>query len=95
MTDKLPALEGRTVSETFAKHLNLLHSTRRAYIEAEADERIRWALLNKVRAAEQCYEIKDLVYYKREGRDRWLEPGRVVFQDGKVFLFAMVEFLSA
>lgn len=84
MTDKLPALEGRTVSETFAKHLNLLHSTRRAYIEAEADERIRRALLNKVRAAEQCYENGDLVYYKREGRDRWLGPGRVVFQDGKV-----------
>lgn len=37
-----------------------------------------------MRAAEQCYENGDLVYYKREGRDRWLGPGRVVFQDGKV-----------
>lgn len=84
MTDKLPALEGRTLSETFAKHLNLLHGTRRAYIEVEADERIRRALLNKVRAAEQSYTNGDVVYYKREGKDRWLGPGRVVFQDGKV-----------
>jgi hypothetical protein len=84
MTDKLPALEGCTMSETFTKHLNLLHSTRRAYIEAEADERIRRALLNKVRAAEQFYENGDMVFYNREGRDRWLGPGKVVFQDGKV-----------
>ena len=25
-----------------------------------------------------------MVIYKREGRDRWLRPGKVVFQDGKV-----------
>ena len=26
----------------------------------------------------------DLVYYKREGQDRWIGPGQVIFQDGKV-----------
>ena len=26
----------------------------------------------------------DLVFYKREGREKWLGPGKVVFQDGKV-----------
>ena len=25
-----------------------------------------------------------MVYYKREGRERWLGPATVVFQDGKV-----------
>lgn len=83
MTDKLPALEGRTVSKTFDKHLNLLHNTRRAYIEAEADKRIRRTLLNKVRAAEQCYENGDLVYYNPKSRDRRLRAGTVVFQNGK------------
>jgi hypothetical protein len=83
MTDKLPLLEGCTMSETFAKHLNLLYSTRQAYIEAEADERIRRVLSNKVRTAEQFYENSDM-FFKLEGRDMWLGLGKVVFQDGKV-----------
>ena len=57
---------------------------RKAYIETEACERIRRALRTKVRAAEQVFENGDKVYYKREGRDRWFGPGKVVFQDGKV-----------
>jgi len=84
MTDSLPALAGTTSSETFAKHLNLLHSARKAYIETEASERIRRALRSKIRASEQRYENGDHVYYKREGKERWLGPAKVVFQDGKV-----------
>ena len=41
MTDKLPALEGTTTSEVFAKHLNTLHAARKAYIQTEANEHIR------------------------------------------------------
>ena len=84
MTDKLPALEGTTQSEAFAKHLNVLHDARKAYIQTEADERLRRALRTKVRAAEQIFENGDTVFYKREGKDRWLGPANVVFQDGKV-----------
>ena len=53
MTDKLPAPEGKTSSEVFAKHLNALHEARRAYIQTESNERVRRALRTKVRAAEQ------------------------------------------
>lgn len=84
MTDRLPALEGTTTSEVFAKHLNALHEARKSYIQTEADERIRRALRAKVRAAEQVYEHGDVVYYKRDGKERWLGPATVVFQDGKV-----------
>ena len=42
------------------------------------------SLQQKVRASEQIFENGDRVFYKREGRDRWLGPGKVVFQDGKV-----------
>ena len=84
MTDGLPALEGSTSSETFAQHLNALHAARRAYIESERRERIRRALRHKVRAAEEIYENGDVVYYKREGKDRWLGPATFVFQDGRV-----------
>ena len=38
----------------------------------------------KVRAAEQIYQHGDTVFDKREGKERWLGPASVVFQDGKV-----------
>ena len=82
MSDKLPALEGTTSSEIFAQHLNALHEARRAYIQTEANERIRRALRTKVSAAEQIYQNGDTVFYKREGKERWLGPASVVFQDG-------------
>ena len=84
MTDKIPALDGTTTSETFAKHLNTLHASRKAFIDTEANERIRLARRTKVRAAEQIYTNGDMVYYKREGKEKWLGPGKVIFQDGKV-----------
>ena len=84
MNDNLPALEGTRSSEVFARHLNTLHAARRVFIQTEADERIRRALRNKVRASEQMFKTGDRVFYKREGKERWLGPGKVVFQDGKV-----------
>ena len=84
MNDNLPALEGTTSSEAFAKHLNALHAARKIFIQTEADARIRRALRNKVRASEQIFENGDRVFYKWEGKERWLGPGKVVFQDGKV-----------
>ena len=82
--DNLPAVEGSTSSEIFAKHLNTLHAARKIFIQTEADERIRRALRNKVRASEQIFENGDRVFYTREGKEGWLWPGKVVFQDGKV-----------
>ena len=38
----------------------------------------------KVRAAETIYQNGDTVFYKREGKERWLGPAGIVFQDGKV-----------
>ena len=84
MVDAVPALEGTTSSETLAKHLNALHSSRQAFIKSESDERIRRALRHKIRASEQVFKNGDRVYYKRQGSEKYLGPGRVVFQDGKV-----------
>ena len=78
MNNNLPALQGTTSSEVFAKHLNALHAARKAFIQTEADERIRRALRNKVRASEQVFENGDKVFYKLEGRERWLGPGNSI-----------------
>jgi transposase InsO family protein len=84
MTENVPALAGSTSSEVLAEHLNALHAARKAFVESEADERIRRALRCKVRASEQVFNNGDRVYYKRESQERWLGPGKVVFQDGRV-----------
>ena len=84
MTENVPALDGITSSETFAQHLNILHASRKAFIESESDERIRRALRSKIRASQVHFEHGDRVYYKRENHTKWLGPGKVVFQDGKV-----------
>ena len=44
MNDNMPALEGTTNNDVFAKHVNTLHAARRIFIQTEADEGIRGAL---------------------------------------------------
>ena len=84
MTNQLPALDASTSSEILATHLNALHAAREAFIQSESSEIIRRALRCKIRASEEKYEHGEWVYYKREGQEKWLGPGKVVFQDGKV-----------
>lgn len=84
MNDKPPALENTTISEGFAKHLNAMHSSRRAFIQAESSERIRRALRHKIRASGECFQQGDRVYYKRDNDPKWKGPGSVIGQDGKV-----------
>ena len=93
MADGLPALEGSTSSETFAQHLNALHDARRAFIQTETNERIRRALRGNVRAAEETYVNGDAVYYKGEGKERWLGPATVVFQDRRVVIKGSSDYL--
>ena len=84
MNARIPALDEYTNSQVFAEHLNALHAARQAYTKSESAERIRRALRHKVRASQQKFEIGERVYYKREGREKWLGPGKVMFQDGKI-----------
>ena len=85
LTDAAPSsLENTTQSETFARHLNSLHAARKSFITSESCKRIKTALRHRVRCSEVVFNPGDKVYYKREGRDRWLGPAKVIFQDGKV-----------
>ena len=84
LTDEAPALEGKTMSEIFAKHLNCLHSARQLFIQSESDERIRRALRHKIRACNEQYEKGVEVFYKKDSNPLWLGPAKVVAQDGKL-----------
>ena len=77
MNDNLPALEGTTSNEVFAKHLNALHAARKIFIQTEADAMIRRALRNNVRASEQIFENGDRVFLQT-GRKRALAWTREV-----------------
>ena len=44
ISDKLPALEGKSTSQHVAEHMSSLFAARKAYTEAECSERIRRAL---------------------------------------------------
>ena len=84
MTNQLPALDASTSSEILATDLNALHAAREAFIQSESSEGIRRALRCKIRASEEKYEHGEWVYYQREGQEKRLGPGKVVFKDGKV-----------
>ena len=84
LTDEPPALEGKTMSEIFAKHLNCLHSSRQLFIQSESDERIRRALRHKIRASNEIFEKGTEVFYKKDEQSQWLGPAKVLAQDGKL-----------
>ena len=84
LTANPPALEGKTMSQVFAKHLNALHSAREAFIKSEASEKVRRALRHKMSCVEQHYNQGENVYYKKHDHERWLGPAKVLAQDGKI-----------
>lgn len=86
INDSLPALEGTTISETFASHLNAMHAARKAFIQAETSEKIRRALRHQVRPSGRNHDQGELVYFKRDDDKEWKGPGTVIGQDGKVVI---------
>ena len=88
MDDSLPALEGTTISETLALHLNAKHASRQGFIKAESSEKIRRALRHQVRPVGNVFQNGVLVYYKRDDSREWKGPGSVIGQDGKVVIIS-------
>ena len=84
MVDKLPALEGTTISARVGEHISALHASRKAFTEAECSERIRRALRKQLRPTDDKYETGEKVYYKRADCTEWKGPGVVIGQDGVV-----------
>ena len=82
LNDKIPALNGITKSKEVAKHLNAKHAARKAFIECEANAKIRTALRGNIRyGTTKSFEQGDKVYYKRKDHKEWRGPGYVVGKD--------------
>jgi len=86
MCDPLPSMNETTLSGTLHNTLNIIHDARKAFIQSEAENKIKIALRNRIRASEAIYKKDDFVFYKREGKQQWLGPARVIFQERKVVL---------
>ncbi len=79
LSDKLPALEGVTASQVIAEHLNAITAARKAFVEAEASDKIKRALARKTRPATSLiFETGDKVFYKRNDSDKWKGPATVI-----------------
>ena len=78
---KIPSLCEPT-GEMFRKHLNMLHSARKAFVSTITSERLRRALAHKVRMTEHPLKTGDSVYYKKIVGNQWLGPATVMFQEG-------------
>ena len=86
MNDELPALEGTSTSEVIARHLNACHAARKAFISAEASEKIRRALKGSVKQSRKQFTNGEKIYFKRPDRKEWSGPATVIGQDGKTVI---------
>ena len=84
INNTLPAFEDHNTTEQLVKHINALHSGRKAFIQSESSEKIKRAFRNNVRPSGKQYSINEEVYYKREDSQKWKGPAKVLGQDGPV-----------
>ncbi len=89
LDDPPPAWEEPERSKSLLETLEALHSARVEFTKNERCERLRRALKAKIRIADTIYENGDLVYFRKEGEDKWKGPAKVVFQDSKVIFIRM------
>ena len=74
-----PAMEDVSKADIIVKHLNALHAARKAFIEAESNEKLCHALKAKNQVTTGItYEIGDIVYYKHKDSNKWKGPGKVI-----------------
>ena len=82
-----PALEERSSSDIVCANLSAMNSARKDFIQTEADDRVRRALLRQIRDDDpRKFEIGNSVYYKRADSDQWHGPANVIGRDGKLVI---------
>ena len=80
-------MEDITYSELVSKHLCKMHEARKAFIEAESNEKLHQALKTKTRVTTGIlYNLGDLVYYKRKDSEMWKGPGKIIGKENKQLL---------
>lgn len=84
--DELPALENKTSCEIVRTNANARHSARSAFIQKESCEKLRRAMLHKVRPTGETFNNGDHVFYRRSNDKQWQGPATVIGQENKQIL---------
>ena len=84
--DELPALENKTSYEIVRTNANARHSARSAFIQKESCEKLRRAMLHKVRPTGETFNNGDHVFYRRSNDKQWQGPATVIGQENKQIL---------
>ena len=84
--DNLPALENVTTNDLIRNNLNALHTSRSAFIQKESCEKLRRAMLHKVRPTGEIFINGDQVLYRRRNNQQWQGPATVIGQENKQIL---------
>ena len=82
LKDDISALECSSVSQQIADHFKLLQ-TRANFGTADCSDKLKRALLEKVRYSDGSFSPGEYVYYKRDQSGPWHGPARVIFPDGQ------------
>ena len=82
--DRPPALEGMTQSKTLARHVNLLHCSRKLFVQARVSAKIRLTLKRTIPGNGEDCGAGDIVYHKRDKDGRWKGPAKVLARDGQI-----------
>ena len=77
VNNNLPAFEDHNTTEKLVKHINALHSGRKAFIQSESSEKIKRPFRNNIRPSGKQYSTNEEVYYKREDSQKWIGPAKV------------------
>ena len=69
--NKPPPLENITTCELVANNLNAIHAARKAFIQTEASEKSRRAILRKARPSKNLnFQLGNKVYFKKRDSNR-------------------------
>ena len=86
MYDELPAFESTTSSEMIRTNLNAHHASRTAFTQKESCEKLRRAMLHKVRPTGESFHNGEHVFYRRSNYKHWQGPATVIGQENKQIL---------
>ena len=82
--NKLPAMEGTSVSAVLEKNLQAMRKAREEFVKVESSSKIKRALRSQVRTCNDVYfDNGTKVYFKRNNINRWHGPGTVIGRDSQ------------
>ena len=93
LDNRLPLQENPTLPD-IASHISALHAARRAFIASESSSKLKLAVRKNIRKSGAVFNIGEEVFYKRDDKLAWKGPGRVLSQDGPLYLFDTARIIS-